>query len=331
MPVFTLVPFSLSGLMLIVCLLIPGPSIGAEETLLSQSSNDELIIETVSKAVKESRFSRKGADGCQKCHDQASDRDATAIFSTVHGRRDVEFNDLQCEACHGPGKDHSKSRLRKGEIRAPVIAFGLDSPIDTDQQNHRCLSCHQDDKGKHWPGSGHERNDISCASCHRIHQEKNRVMEKENQTAICQGCHQKTANEFHFRSAHPVRNGQMGCTDCHDTHDSLSEDSLIKNTLNDTCFTCHADKRGPYLWEHAPVTEDCSNCHKAHGSINDSLLTIRTPQLCQQCHSQINHPSFAYQGTGTTRISGFVAGKSCLNCHNQVHGSNHPSGNLLQR
>ena len=36
--------------------------------------------------------------------------------------------------------------------------------------------------------------------------------------------------------------------------------------LNDTCYDCHAEFRGPYLWEHAPVPEDCSNCHDPHGS-----------------------------------------------------------------
>ncbi len=113
----------------------------------------------------------------------------------------------------------------------------------------------------------------------------------------------------------------------------MTDASLIKNTLNDTCYTCHAEKRGPYLWEHAPVAEDCSLCHSSHGSVNEALLKTRSPQLCQQCHSQAGHPSVGYQGTGASmgNTSGFVAGKSCLNCHNQVHGSNHPSGNLLQR
>lgn len=238
---------------------------------------------------------------------------------------------LQCESCHGPGKNHTKSRLRKGDSRAPVITYGPSSPVPVEQQNHMCLSCHKDDKGKRWAGSGHERADVACASCHLIHQREDLILKKETQTEICQGCHQQVANEMQLRSAHPIKYGQMECADCHDTHDSLADASLVKNTLNESCFSCHADKRGPYLWEHAPVAEDCSLCHSSHGSINNALLMTRTPQLCQQCHSEAQHPSFGYQGTGVARRSGFVAGKSCMNCHHQVHGSNHPSGNLLQR
>ncbi len=106
---------------------------------------------------------------------------------------------------------------------------------------------------------------------------------------------------------------------------------LVGATLNETCYTCHAEKRGPFLWEHEPVREDCSICHKPHGSVNESLLKNRAPWLCQQCHLEQFHPSTAYSGTGlpgATTPSGAqqLLGKNCMNCHVQVHGSNHPSG-----
>ncbi len=44
--------------------------------------------------------------------------------------------------------------------------------------------------------------------------------------------------------------------------------------MNETCYTCHADKRGPFLWEHQPVNEDCTNCHTPHGSNITPLLKI---------------------------------------------------------
>ena len=50
----------------------------------------------------------------------------------------------------------------------------------------------------------------------------------------------------------------MACSDCHNPHGAMADFALVGRTLNDTCFTCHAEKRGPYLWEHAPVSEDCS-------------------------------------------------------------------------
>jgi len=110
---------------------------------------------------------------------------------------------------------------------------------------------------------------------------------------------------------------------------------LIKPTLNQTCFSCHADKRGPLLWEHAPVAEDCSLCHTAHGSVRSALLTKSPPLLCQQCHSAADHPSAARTSSslpgGSAGGSIFLVAGSCTNCHSQVHGSNHPAGAKLMR
>ncbi len=105
------------------------------------------------------------------------------------------------------------------------------------------------------------------------------------------------------------------------------------NALIPCCFGCHAEKRGPYLWEHAPVAEDCSNCHNPHGSNHPGMLAQRAPLLCQSCHSQSGHPSIAYDADGLASgaPSQYLLGQSCLNCHSQVHGSNHPSGSKLMR
>jgi DmsE family decaheme c-type cytochrome len=99
--------------------------------------------------------------------------------------------------------------------------------------------------------------------------------------------------------------------------------------VNQTCFTCHADKRGPLLWEHAPVAEDCTLCHSSHGSVRTALLNKTPPLLCQQCHSVAGHPSVARTAGGGASI--FLLAGSCTNCHSQVHGSNHPAGSKLMR
>ena len=96
--------------------------------------------------------------------------------------------------------------------------------------------------------------------------------------------------------------------------------------MNDKCYECHTDKKAPVLWEHSPVKEDCLTCHSPHGSSNENLLVSRVPRLCQECHLQGRHQS----GTLSTR-STFAINRSCLNCHPQIHGSNNPSGTVLQR
>ena len=100
------------------------------------------------------------------------------------------------------------------------------------------------------------------------------------------------------------------------------------------CFECHADKRGPFVWEHAPVAEDCTTCHAPHGSIHPGMLKARGPMLCQSCHSEAGHPSLApvaAAGLAGGQRSPYVLGQNCLTCHSQVHGSNHPSGSKLMR
>ena len=133
---------------------------------------------------------------------------------------------------------------------------------------------------------------------------------------------------------HPVRQGKLACSDCHQPHGTTAQKQLVRATINDTCYECHAEKRGPMLWEHQPVTEDCSTCHAAHGSSNPGMVKMRGPVLCQSCHSQQGHPSLAYGPSGlpgNPSPSTALALGNCMNCHSQVHGSNHPSGSSLTR
>jgi DmsE family decaheme c-type cytochrome len=127
----------------------------------------------------------------------------------------------------------------------------------------------------------------------------------------------------------------MACSDCHNAHGSATAAMLNKPTVNQTCYSCHAEKRGPMLWEHAPVAEDCTLCHSAHGAVRAALLNKSPPLLCQQCHTVAGHPSVARTGAalpgGSAGGQIFLLAGSCTNCHSQVHGSNHPSGAKLMR
>ncbi|MCP5209483.1 MAG: DmsE family decaheme c-type cytochrome [Hahellaceae bacterium] len=284
----------------------------------------------------EGKYSRTGADQCLRCHDETSDISAMGIFKNVHGSRQVKgapFQGLQCEACHGPAGDHVKSRLKDGEPREPMITFGAGSPVPADKQDSVCMSCHQDDERQHWAGGEHDRAGVPCASCHQVHQAHDAVRSRETQAEACGSCHTKQLAQIHQRSSHPLQWGQLLCTDCHNPHGSANQVALKQQTINDNCYSCHAEKRGPFLWEHEPVSENCSTCHNPHGSINKDLLNKRTPQLCQSCHTTAGHPSVPYgeAGEASGKASAFVLGQSCMNCHSQVHGSNHPSGNALQR
>lgn len=283
----------------------------------------------------ESGYSRRGADTCLACHDTGADSPVLAIFSTPHGSRDDPrgpFAQLQCETCHGPGAAHAQ-RVRRGEPQASIRTFGPQSGTPTEEQDAACLDCHASDAGLAWHASTHAFNDVGCASCHTIHTPSDAVLERAQQPAVCYDCHQRQRMQSTMAFTHPIRYEQMACSQCHAPHGGAGEYALARVTVNDTCFACHAEKRGPFLWEHAPASEDCSLCHTAHGSMHPALLRQRPPLLCQQCHSQAGHPSVANTPAtlppfGASPMS--LAG-SCLNCHISVHGSNHPSGSTLTR
>jgi DmsE family decaheme c-type cytochrome len=122
----------------------------------------------------------------------------------------------------------------------------------------------------------------------------------------------------------PLREGKITCTDCHNPHGSATEALLKANSINDNCYKCHAEKRGPFLFEHAPVRENCDNCHDPHGSINEYSLKLSRPRLCFECHG------FGH-GQSTGINSPYTMGRSCQNCHTAIHGSNSPAGGALQR
>jgi len=281
-------------------------------------------------------YSKKGADTCMSCHD---DEVVLAVFHGKHGnpadaRSPFGKGQLQCEACHGPGGDHTK-RVKRGETRPPMIRFTTDSAAPVSVQNGMCLNCHEGQLGGAWHAGPHAANDVSCAACHDSHARKDAVLATRTQADVCFTCHVSERTQFQKPFAHPVRQGQLACSDCHKPHGTIADKQLVKATLNQTCYECHADKRGPFLWEHAPVAEDCAACHVPHGSSQPAMLKARGPLLCQSCHSQQGHPSIAYgpsglPGGGGAPVSALALG-NCMNCHSQVHGSNHPSGSTLTR
>jgi len=287
------------------------------------------------------KYSTQGADTCLECHDDESDApgfSTAAIFKTPHAERSnprspFAKGGLQCESCHGPGDRHSD---KNAKAKLTTNSQKADSFLSVPQRNEPCLTCHQDAKRNAWHAGSHDRNRVACADCHRLHAERDPVQAKATQADVCYRCHAPQRAEFQKASTHPVRFGLMSCSDCHNAHGSGSTASLARPTLNQTCFTCHAEKRGPLLWEHAPVAEDCALCHTPHGSVRQALLTKNPPLLCQQCHSPAGHPSVARNGTALPGganggAAAFVVAGSCTNCHTQTHGSNHPAGAKLLR
>jgi len=138
----------------------------------------------------------------------------------------------------------------------------------------------------------------------------------------------------------------MGCSSCHNPHEGNTPKMIAADSVNELCYKCHTEKRGPFLFEHAPVREDCVSCHEPHGSNHKRLLAQKAPNLCWSCHlSGSGHfgsgdnlstergvplaPTGSPSGFPTVN-SRFIE-RSCRTCHVAIHGSNHPSGAYFVR
>jgi DmsE family decaheme c-type cytochrome len=270
-----------------------------------------------------------GAEVCQACHAPYFESYRAHPHGTKADQR-TPANAGECAACHGDGTAHVQAGGGKGV--GGVLNLGPKSPLRPEERSKVCLTCHQGGTRMHWQGDRHAAADVACTNCHTVHS-RDRVLARFTQADVCLSCHLQQRAELNRPSRHPIREGQITCSQCHNPHGSVGPKQLVRATINETCYTCHAEKRGPFLWEHPPAREDCTNCHTAHGSIHTPLLKARGPWLCQQCHLAPMHPSTVYSGRSVPPFGAAqqVLAHNCMNCHSQVHGSNHPSGPRLTR
>jgi DmsE family decaheme c-type cytochrome len=186
---------------------------------------------------------------------------------------------------------------------------------------------------------------VSCVDCHAIHQDPhNRVPKdkpqkggkfvqsalfanappgrkllKADEPTTCGACHQPELNEFRQNFHHPVPEGRLVCSDCHEIHPRrAAEKQTAAHTrlrpAKEMCVTCHAEKAGPFVYEHDSVVgltgEGCMECHRPHGSPNPKMLTSFSRGACANCH--------------TDKANNHFPGRSCwqAGCHVAMHGSN---------
>jgi DmsE family decaheme c-type cytochrome len=277
---------------------------------------------------------------CNKCHEESND----SIKGTAHGAKN-DADGKACQSCHGDAKEHVATRGKK-----PVVGDKQAKARTPDEKSAACLSCHSGNRQlAFWESGKHAVNDVDCSNCHNIHGTPKAAVvapytttQRPIEADVCGNCHKQVRNATMKPSHHPILEGKVKCSDCHNVHGALTQAMVKHETVNQQCFSCHADKRGPYVFGHPPVEENCLSCHTPHGSNHNKLLNEKVPGLCQDCHVQGRHPT-AYYGqnqawirpdgttnpdtapTGQPTVSNRFISRSCLNCHNAIHGSNAPT------
>jgi len=266
-----------------------------------------------------------GTAVCADCHaDEAKSYQGGAHARVADLRAPAAVHG--CESCHGPGRAHADDPADPALMVSPRT-------LDATPLNATCTTCHTSQALHLWDGSSHESRGLSCLSCHTIHAAASApLLTRASESATCASCHQAEVSRTN-RSAHTSAHAaSMTCSSCHNAHGTVADGLLrVGQTGNDTCVSCHAGMRGPFLWEHAPVRESCVSCHEPHGSSVPGMLIARQPLLCQQCHTTAGHASLFYDGAAIDARSNRIIGRSCTTCHPAVHGSNHPAGAGLMR
>jgi DmsE family decaheme c-type cytochrome len=272
-----------------------------------------------------------GSNACKTCHaDLWQPFYKNPHFKSVASGKEPPDH-TGCEGCHGPGQAHVAARGGKTTIPR---AFSL---MSSDQALNTCLDCHAKDLPRaNIRRSEHTLNGVACTSCHSIHHSATpKYLLAKQQNEMCYTCHNQVRAQFSMPSKHRVNEGFMQCSDCHNPHGTFDatwrmgqRPRLVQQAAGseEACMKCHIDKRGPFVFEHAPVrVEGCETCHSPHGSMNAKLL--RRPvvfTVCLECHN----------GTASgTRNDGVPLQTSrhnlldpkfqkCVTCHVMVHGSN---------
>lgn len=233
-------------------------------------------------------------DTCLTCHDRVGE-------TRLH-----EYH-RECLTCHTGAAAHVAGP-EKGNIGLPAAA--------------QCLSCHAPTMKSSWSFGPHAKAEVACASCHTMHASRTstgietRAKRVDPVSAKCATCHTDVMARFRLPSRHPVSEGAMSCTSCHNPHSGNRTE--VRNEV-EKCGTCHQAQRTPKAIVHPPVAESCSTCHNPHGSPNRRLLTMAMPTLCIQCHSIADNRHAV--GSLAGGALGGAALRNCVSCHKAIHGS----------
>ena len=274
-----------------------------------------------------------GTDNCvAKCH--THDKITNDFKLSVHGEQITPETGLplvNCETCHGPGSlaidkiERNKQLLGEKGDKCDVSKLLDYKALPPQAQSLICLKCHSAASTPtlaQWHTSVHALNDLSCFTCHKLHEGPHQKVNRDQMAELCYGCHPEVKAQFSLFSHHPVREKKMGCFDCHDPHGSSLPLLLKGSSQRDMCTRCHMEKNGPFAYEHGDVTENCTNCHTSHGSANRRLLTAAMPFLCIQCHSPSHRSTLVDQSKP-------LFANRCTDCHSTIHGSDTPSNSGL--
>ena len=173
---------------------------------------------------------------CEGCHTVGQLGNTIAEVAGHEATGEARYEDVQCEACHGPGLEHVQNPTDLTRPLAP-----LNVGVDLTQG---CGECHSDTHHpfvEEWAQSRH--GDASTNQSYRVREG-------------CDGCH---GGEGALRAwgvnTEYIEKGQgeqigITCAVCHDPHDATNENQLrwpvdSRNVDENLCMKCHQKRAVP--------------------------------------------------------------------------------------
>jgi predicted CXXCH cytochrome family protein len=317
--------------------------------------------EPLAKRMSEGRAVHEAAeDDCIDCHDPHGSQVPALLI-------DVEDEDLSplCFTCHD--EDITAQEYKHGPAALGACNMCHDPHVSNNKRlllsrgAALCAECHEEltnimEEAEYV----HDPAEDDCTDCHDPHSGPFPKMLPAERRALCNECHDDIV-EIAEQSpvSHSPTTTQQECLGCHDPH-TASSAPMLRKPQRELCLGCHdreletgndtlLDMAGwldkHQVW-HKPVSEDdCSGCHKPHGSKNFRLLKKPFPEtfytsfeiknfgLCFSCHEETMVTKESTRSLTNFRdgsrnlhflhVNRAKRGRSCRACH-EVHASDRP-------
>src|SRR5271166_70974 len=221
-------------------------------------------------------------DDCMFCHN--------AYPRIPEGQRgDPVFtgvpNGIDCQRCHGPGERHvtlaRNPAAPRAEARAAIVNPARLAP---ERRMEVCLQCHLETTSFPLPNSivRYEREPFSYRpgeplADFMLHFDRAPGGNQEERFEIA-GSAYRLARSACFRKS----NGALGCTTCHDPHESQHGEAAARHYAS-VCRQCHGagfDRlvtRGQH-----PAPNDCIGCHMPKRRTGDVVHVVMTDHFIQR-------------------------------------------------
>ena len=189
--------------------------------------------------------------------------------STAHGAKN-DASGSMCQACHGDATEHLKDPTKAKPANLFEHGHGRPSRRRSASPATRAIG-----NLAFWESGKHALNDVDVRNCHSIHGKAS--SNPTDRTVHDDVPPEQGGHLRHVPPAHPRGDLEAVASPDHRRQDQVLRlpQSARRDHAGDAeaaddqrpVHSCHADKRGPYVFNHPPVEENCATCHNPHGSV----------------------------------------------------------------